>query len=333
MRSVYVDHMVTRRSQGKPATAEVATTITSEGAIATLRLLIVRTTAIAAETLQALLDDWGALGSAIEQRRGTRLVRLQAYFPTDAEVPVDWVRGKLSELHANGVPVGPGEVRLEPLRGEDWAESWKQHFHVIRATDRLVIVPTWEEVPEGDFDVIRIDPGMAFGLGDHPTTRGCLQMLERWGSSPGAGNARVATADVGCGTGILAVRAAQLGLGPIEGFDTEAEAIRTARENAERNGVAGEIEFREGTLPARGAGPYRLIVANIFLTALLELMPRMVRALEKQGEAIIAGILAEQEERLLGAAGEAGLVVVDRICERAQPGARRWPVLRLRRGK
>lgn len=296
-----------------------------------LHLLVVRTTGIAAEVLQALLDDHGALGSAIEQRRGTRLVRLQAFFPTVKEVPVDWVKGKLAEMHANGLPVGPAEVRLAPLRGEDWAESWKKHFHAIRATERLLIVPTWEEVPEGAKEVIRLDPGMAFGLGDHPTTRGCLEMLERMARTAGESRTTFATADVGCGTGILSIRAVQLGLGPVEAFDTEGEAVRSARENAERNGVADRIAFREGTMPPRGAGPYRWIIANIFLTVLQDLLPRMVRSLEPGGEVLTAGILAEQEEKLVGAAREAGLVVTDRICERAQFGARRWPVLRLRR--
>jgi ribosomal protein L11 methyltransferase len=296
-----------------------------------LRLLVVRTTGIAAETLQALLDNRGALGSAIEQRRGTRLVRLQAYFPIDVDAPVDWAREKLAEMHANGVPVGPAEVRLEPLRGEDWAESWKRHFHPIRVTERLIVTPTWEDISDSEVDVIRLDPGMAFGLGDHPTTRGCLQMLERMADTRWDSDAPFATADVGCGTGILAIRAVQLGMGPVEAFDTETDAIRSARENAERNGVGDRITLRQGTMPARGAGPYQKILANIFLTVLQELLPRMVRALEERGELLAAGILGEQEERLVSSAKESGLVVIDRICERAQPGAKRWPVLRLRK--
>jgi len=88
-----------------------------ESHVAELRLLLIRTTGIAAEALQALLEEHGALGSAIEQRRGTRLVRLQAYFPIETEVPVAWAKEKLTELHANGVPIGPAEVRLLPLRG------------------------------------------------------------------------------------------------------------------------------------------------------------------------------------------------------------------------
>jgi ribosomal protein L11 methyltransferase len=294
--------------------------------VAELRLLLIRTTGIAAETLQALLEERGALGSAIEQRRGTRLVRLQAYFTIEAEVPVAWVREKLAELHANGVPVGPAEIRLLPLRGENWAESWKQHFHAIQVTPRLIVAPTWEKVPDGAIDVIRLDPGMAFGLGDHPTTRGCLQMMERM-SRPGTRNP---TADVGCGTGILSIRAVHLGLGPVEAFDTEADAIRCAAENAERNGVANQIVFREGTMPAYGAGPYGRVLANLFLTVLEELMPRMARALEPRGEVLVAGILGEQEDRIVTGAAGVGLEVVDRVCERVQPGAKRWPVLLLR---
>ena len=118
--------MAAADSHHKPGADPNQNPVTKTSFAAPLRLLIVRTTGIAAEALQSLLEDRGALGSAIEQRRGTRLVRLQAYFPADAAVPTDWVKGKLAELHANGVPVGPAEVRLEPLRGEDWAESWKQ---------------------------------------------------------------------------------------------------------------------------------------------------------------------------------------------------------------
>jgi ribosomal protein L11 methyltransferase len=297
-----------------------------------LQLLVVRTTAVAAEALQVLLDDLGALGSAVEKRRGARLVRLQAYFPADTDAPVDWVRDKLAEMHSYGVPVGPAEARLVPLHAEDWAESWKRHFHAFQATERLWVVPTWETAPDGAQDIIRMDPGMAFGQGDHPTTRGCLEMLDRIAAEePGSHGVEFPTADVGTGTGILAIRAVQLGLGPVEAFDTEPEAIRAARENAENNGVGESIHFRDGTMPPRGAGPYARILANIFFGPLTGLLPRFGRALAPGAELVAAGILGDQEERLTGAAVERGFEVIDRICERGQPGARRWPVLRLRK--
>lgn len=298
----------------------------------TLQLLLIRTTAVASETLQVLLEERGAIGSAVERRRGARLVRLQAYFPSDVDPPLDWVRDKLTEMHSYGVPVGPAEVRLMPLHAEDWAESWKRHFHAFQATQRLWIVPTWEEAPSGAAEVIRMDPGMAFGQGDHPTTRGCLEMMERItaGERPAEGVA-FPTADVGTGTGILAIRAVQLGLGPVEGFDTEAEAIRAAGENATLNGVADGIVLREGSMPARGSGPYARILANIFLGPLTQLLPRFARALPPGAELVVAGILGDQEERLTRAASDRGFEVIDRICERGQPGARRWPILRMRK--
>jgi ribosomal protein L11 methyltransferase len=297
-----------------------------------LQLLIVRTTAVASEALEVLLEEQGAIGSAVERRRGARLVRLQAYFPPDVRPPVEWVRGKLAELHAYGVPVGPAEVRLVPLHAEDWAESWKRHFHAFRATNRLWVVPTWEAAPAEAGEIIRMDPGMAFGQGDHPTTRGCLEMLERMaGEAAGPRGAGLPTADVGTGTGILAIRAIQLGLGPVEAFDTEGDAIRAARENAAINGVADQITFRDETMPSRGNGPYGRILANIFYGPLTSLIPRFARALVAGAELVLAGILAEQEERLTQAARDRGFRVIDRICERGQPGVRRWPVLRLRK--
>jgi ribosomal protein L11 methyltransferase len=259
-------------------------------------------------------------------------VRLQAYFPEEARVPITMVREKIQELHQFGVPVGPGEVRLFLLAGEDWAESWKRHFHVDFVTPNLQIVPTWEKAVEGKGDVLWIDPGMAFGLGDHPTTRGCLQMLERMRSVPSRSGVAIPTADVGSGTGILTIRAVQLGFGPVVAFDNEPEAVRCGRENAERNGVAEQIEFREGTMPARGVGPYERILANIFLSVLIRLLPRFARSLLDGGELLLAGITGDQEDRLRDGAELHGLRVIDRICERAQPGGRRWPILRLQKG-
>ena len=123
-----------------------------------LQLLQVRTTAVAAEALEALLEEKGALGSAVEQRRGARFVRLQAYFVPDVDVPVDWVREKLGELHAYGVSVGPAEVRLRRLRDEDWTEFWKKRLRPIRISKRLTVIPMWETPFQGKGDVIRIDP-------------------------------------------------------------------------------------------------------------------------------------------------------------------------------
>lgn len=296
-----------------------------------LQLLVVRTTAAAAEAIEASLDEKGALGSAIERRRGARLVRLQAYFPAEMHVPVEWVRETLANLHACGVPIGPGEVRLVPLHPQDWAETWKKHFHATQVTSRLWIVPTWEEVPPEANEVIRMDPGMAFGQGDHPTTRGCLEMLERVAGDSSVERLPPApTADVGTGTGILAIRAVQLGLGPVEAFDTDPDAIRAARENAVANGVRDRITFRSGSLPAHGVGPYRWIVANIFFSILVDLLPRFSRSLDPAGDLVVAGILGDQEERFTAEAWACGLRVNDRICQPVEPGEKRWPVLRLR---
>jgi ribosomal protein L11 methyltransferase len=297
-----------------------------------LQLLIVRTTAIAAEAIEAQLEEAGALGSAIERKRGARLVHLQAYFAPETRVPMDDVRAMIARLHEHGVPVGPGELQLKSLAQEEWSETWKRHFTSFRVTDRLVVSPTWEKLEsEGGGDVIRLDPGMAFGLGDHPTTRGCLELMERMLPARPDRPLQFRTADVGTGTGILAIRAVQLGLGPVEAFDTDPEAVRVARESAELNGVAGAIEVSEGTLPARGAGPYERVLANILLGPLTKLLPRITAALLPGGEILLAGILIEQEERMREAVTSLGLVTRDRICEPAQRGARRWPVLLLRK--
>ena len=130
------------------------------------------------------------------------------------------------------------------IEEREWAEAWKEHFHPLRVGDRLVVAPSWREFEPGEGDVvIRLDPGMAFGTGHHPTTRMCLEQVEAL-VEPG-----MEVLDAGCGSGILSIAAALLGARRAFGLDVEETAVSVAEANAAENGVAGVVSAVAGSLP------------------------------------------------------------------------------------
>lgn len=174
----------------------------------------------------------------------------------------------------------------------DWGESWKSHFKRYRVSDDLVISPSWE-AEDGD---LIIDPKSAFGTGDHPTTRACLEAISLW-ATPGA-----SCLDVGCGTGILALAAAQLGMSAV-GIDIDEASIFEARDNANINGLKAEFSSQ----PIQNLkGSYPLVVANLFAEVLAVLAPDIIRL--SSHRIALAGILADRAQLVTGAFSELTLI-------------------------
>lgn len=198
-------------------------------------------------------------------------------------------------------------VMARDVAEEDWAESWKEHFHVERFGERIVVAPSWRRhEPEPGDVVVTLDPGMAFGTGQHETTRMCLEALERV-VRPGG---RVL--DVGCGSGILAIAAARLGAREVLAVDVDADCVRVTEENARRNGVDGIVRVRRGSLgdawpfdqPSAGFG---VVVANIIARVIVDLAPNLVGALADGGRLIVSGVIGEREREVVEALTAAGL--------------------------
>ncbi|HEX8960047.1 MAG TPA: 50S ribosomal protein L11 methyltransferase [Geobacteraceae bacterium] len=228
---------------------------------------------------------------------------VKAYFPADPDLD-----GKVAQIAAFLTSVGPSfpdfafrAPEVGYLREEDWANNWKKHFKPSRIGTRLVIKPSWEEYAAGDDEIIiELDPGMAFGTGTHPTTRLCLESLERIFScvSP-FDKARLAgpadVLDVGTGSGVLAIAAAKLGAGRVTGIDIDPGAVEVANQNLAQNHVAEMAQVTDEPLE-KMAGDYDIVLANILAEELVRLGSELVGKLRRGGLLILSGILTEKEE-------------------------------------
>ncbi len=193
---------------------------------------------------------------------------------------------------------------------EDWAESWKQFFVPRRVGERLVVRPTWEEAEVGASDIeIVLDPGQAFGTGDHPTTRGCLTLLEK----EGVQGRRVA--DVGCGSGILAVAAVKLGATGVLAVDSDALSVEAAKANAGRNGVVMTCFQGRGFAPIADHGPFDVVLSNIISSVLIQLAPEAAQRIAPGGAWIVSGIIQAHWPELLETAQANGFELEDKIEE------------------
>lgn len=195
--------------------------------------------------------------------------------------------------------------RTRRLRGEAWRDAWKKHFGVQRIGRSLVIAPSWVRYEARDGEtVVRIDPGMAFGTGQHPTTAMCLRALEEH-VRPG-----MSVLDVGCGSGILAIAAAKLGAGRVLAVDIDPQAVKAAGENVSASDVAGVIEVREGSLlEATGGERFGLVVANISGLALERLANGVCAALAEGGRLVASGFLEDAVNALSRTFVSAGLTI------------------------
>ncbi|MDI3382507.1 50S ribosomal protein L11 methyltransferase [Xenophilus aerolatus] len=183
--------------------------------------------------------------------------------------------------------VGTAEVAEQ-----DWVRLTQSQFAPVEITPSFWIVPTWHEPPDAAHEVIRLDPGLAFGTGTHPTTRMCL----RWIAARGRGGAGSRVLDYGCGSGILAIGAAKFGAGEIDAVDIDPAAVQSTALNAEANGV----RLNAG-LPEAARGEYDTVLANILATPLKVLAPLLCAHVRPGGALVLAGILERQADELKAA--------------------------------
>jgi ribosomal protein L11 methyltransferase len=187
-----------------------------------------------------------------------------------------------------GIPVPTGYT-VETVAEQDWVRLTQSQFDPIPISARLWIVPTWHEAPDAGAINLKLDPGLAFGTGSHPTTRLCLRWLDenlRGGES---------VLDYGCGSGVLAIAAARLGTARVDGVDIDPQAVSSARDNAALNRVTAHFCLPDELVP----GSYDVVVANILTNPLKGLAPLLAGRVRAGGRLVLSGILAEQAEEVM----------------------------------
>ncbi len=257
-----------------------------------------------AEPLCDALIEAGALSASIEDAdAGTPDEQPQFGEPGSVYSP-GWTHSRVlvlfepeadvaAMLAAAAGEVGMKEVpafAVEDLAEQNWVQLTQSQFDPIRVSGRLWIVPSWHVTPDPEAINLILDPGMAFGTGSHPTTRLCLEWLERHVAND------CSLLDYGCGSGILAIAAARLGAGRVAGVDIDPQAVEAAYANAERNGVSAL--FADSAQPV--AGEYDLVVANILSNPLRVLAPAICAHVRGGGKLALSGILSEQAEEIIG---------------------------------
>ncbi|HEY0868528.1 MAG TPA: 50S ribosomal protein L11 methyltransferase, partial [Fimbriimonas sp.] len=205
---------------------------------------------------------------------------------TGCLVDVDGSQEAVARLSAALRSAGATEVSAQPLPEEDWDQLWRKHFKPRRVGSRFVICPSWEKYEARPDDlVILLDPGQAFGTGEHATTRMCLELLEK------AHLTGKTVLDLGCGSGILSVAAVKLGALRVVAVDIDPVSVQVARENAERNGVWYEASTGDGLDELDGA--FDVLVSNIISATLIRLAPDAIRYVQPKGTWILSGVITQ----------------------------------------
>jgi len=222
---------------------------------------------------------------------------LTAYLPLDKKDEViAALRDYLDGLEQIFPEVAKPAFRTSDITAPDWGEEWKKYFHPLRIGQRFIVKPTWEPYsPLPEDIVIEIDPGMAFGTGQHHSTAMCLQAMEQ--IFPPADGATWAVLDVGTGTGILGIAAAKLGAREVVGLDIDAQALAIARTNALLNRVDDKLAITDETLSCL-KGPFQLILANLTAKPLRELAGELVSRLAPAGYLIISGLIEQNSAEI-----------------------------------
>jgi ribosomal protein L11 methyltransferase len=247
---------------------------------------------------------WGEPGMPVAREAWQRST-VKSLFPNEAEaleaatliLAQDWA----ADIHVQGI---------QEVGEQDWVRLTQSQFKPVPITDDFWIVPTWHEVPAQATTVMRLDPGLAFGTGTHPTTRMCL----KWTAQNASAYQGQRVLDYGCGSGILAIGAALHGSGVVDAVDIDPAAVDATNANAEAN--LAHLKAADGTLPINAGLPdlvgearaaYPVVLANILATPLKMLAPLLAGHVAPGGYLVLAGILARQEQELKDAYAEVGL--------------------------
>jgi ribosomal protein L11 methyltransferase len=266
----------------------------------------------AVDAVSNVFREYGTGGVAIEQAvradpegeerpifEGLPVVK--AYIPAGQDAPVLERRIEEALWHLQAFDLSPvGPLQRREVDEEDWAESWKEHFHPLKI-GRVVIKPTWRDWdPAPDDIIVEIDPGMAFGTGLHPTTHLMLLALQD------AVRPNMRVLDLGTGSGILAIAAAKLGA-EVTALDISEVAVNVATENVGHNRLESAIRVDEGSIERVAGERYDVVFANIIASVLIDLARPLADSLKPDGRLLASGIIEDRADAVRAAFAGAGL--------------------------
>lgn len=242
-------------------------------------------------------DGFGQIWALDEADYSKEGVVIKAYFPETIFLPeiLPSIQQRILELKTFGLDIGPNEVKTSEVSDTSWATAWKKYYHPLQVTRFMTVVPSWEEyTPKfSDERIIRLDPGLAFGTGTHPTTRLSMQALE---TSIVGGETIL---DVGTGSGVLSIASKALGAGDVYAYDLDEVAVRAAKENMDLNDYAKEVQVAANDLLKGIAIKADIVMANILAEIILLLIEDAWRVLKPNGLFITSGIIDSKKDTVL----------------------------------
>lgn len=233
--------------------------------------------------------------------------KVTAYFPATIYVPeiVPEIKRQVDGLKAFDLDVAPAEVTTDKVDESNWATEWQKYYHPVQVTRFLTVVPSWEDYQPKTQDgrLIKLDPGMAFGTGTHPTTKLSMQALE----IVIHGGERLI--DVGTGSGVLSIAAKQLGAGDIRAYDLDQVAVDSAKKNLALNPVAADVKVAANDLLTGITSEADIIVANILAEVIIPLIPQAWNLLPVHGYFVTSGIISDKIDQILAAQRKQGFKI------------------------
>jgi ribosomal protein L11 methyltransferase len=272
---------------------------------------------VVAETFSRFVPDGVVINSITSfdpdayEQRPTGEMQVVAYLPMDNELGT--TKARLEEAIWHLATICPlNRLNFRQIQNQDWMAEWKKHYQPLRLGEKLIVLPAWvDESLAGDRTPIRISPDMAFGTGTHPSTQLCMIALEKYGC---AGKNVI---DIGSGSGILSIEAVRLGADRVLGVDIEADAVLSARRNAELNSMPDEIIFEEGSLQdilkrQDGLNQAPVVLGNILAHILIAMFGEgLADTVSPHGLLILGGILEHQAQSVLEAASPYNLRLIE----------------------
>lgn len=294
----------------------------------------IHTTHEAMEPLTNILNEFGANGVVIKDSANLKKKRVPLFgeiyeldkqnFPNDGVYVKAYfinneqftnklkkIKQKITELKAFGIDIGENNLSTELIAEEDWETSWKKYYEPTEITDQITIVPDWEtyEATKKDEIIVKMDPGMAFGTGTHPTTKLSVNALEKYL------NKNDDVIDVGCGSGILSIISARLGANHVYAYDLDEVAVTSTNANSSLNNLTDKITVEKNNLLKGIDRKANIIIANILTHILIELLKDVHENLAENGRLILSGIIEKKENEILHWLEKDHFKVIDRMKE------------------